>query len=84
MVLKSWNLVIIALNPSLPGRIRPGKCPLTLCLTLHLLPYNRVGIWLSVELCNMELSRVEIARLVPCKERIGMNRVSTIRSGNSY
>jgi len=83
MVLKSWNLVIIALNPSLPGGIRPGKCPLALCLTPRLLPYIRVGIWLSVELCKMELSGVEIAPIVPRKEHIGMHRVSTMRNGTA-
>ena len=83
MVLKSRYLAIIALGPPLPARIRPGKGPPALCLTLAILLHIRVRICVSVELCTIEISGVEIAPIVPRKRQIGTNRVSAIRRGTS-
>jgi len=67
----------------MPNRIRPRKGPPALCLTHSILLYIRVGIWLSVELYNIELSGVETALMVPCKRCIETNRVSPSRRDNS-
>ena len=82
-VLKSSDLAIIALNSLLPACIRSGKDSPALCLTPGILLHIRVGIWLSIELCNIELSGVKIAMIVPRKRRIRRNRVFHIKRGNS-
>jgi hypothetical protein len=63
--------------------MRPRKGPPALCLSPRILLHIRIGIWLSVELGNVELSRVEIAPIVPHKRRIGTNRVAAARRNNS-
>jgi len=85
IVLKSDDLAIIALNPSLPACISPGKGPpaSALCLTPGILLEIRVGIWLHAELCNIKLSVDDIASMVSPKRNIATNRVSAIRRGNS-
>lgn len=83
MILPSSDLAIIALNAPLPARIRPGKGPPALCLVPSILQPIRVRIWLSVALCNIELSGVEIAPIVQRERGIGTNKVSPIRRANS-
>ena len=61
VVLESSDLAIVALNSVLPASMRPRKGLPALCLTSGILLHIRVGIWISVELGNVELSWVEIA-----------------------
>jgi len=83
MILTSSHLAIIALNAPLPARIRRGNGPPALCLVPGILHPIRVRIWLSVALCNIELSGVEIASIVQRERGIGTNKVSPIWRANS-
>ena len=83
MVLKSSNPAIIVRNAPLPAHVRSGKGPPVLWLTPGILLHIRVRIWFSVELCNIELPRVEIVPIVPRNRHSGTNRVSPIRRGKS-
>ena len=61
----------------------PGKGPSALWRGPDILVQFRVGVWLSVELGDVELAGGEIVPIVPNKRCIGTNRVPPIRRVNS-
>jgi len=83
VILEPNNLAIIALNSLLPACMRPRKGLSVLCTASNIVLHIGVGIWLGVELGDIELAQIEIAPIVPSKRSIGTNRVATTRWGNT-
>jgi len=82
-ILEPNHLAITALNSLLPACMRPGKGLSELCIVPDTVLHIRVGIWLIVELVDVEFAQIKIVPIVPSKRSIGTHKVATTRWGNS-